>query len=321
MEREGVLTPIFIQADSIPEAHYKAVKAVWEYGIEKRTQYDRKNSDGSYLDPPGKDAQVIIHVSNPFSQPRYPPLSFCERGKYILEILGVKNHFVVPREELLINFEEGKDTRWPYAYSQRLSEFPVQSGTINQIENVIGRIIKDINTRRAVMTTRSPEIDTKLNEDIPCLGEVHFRCFENKGKYVLNMTTVWRSRDLFKAWPDNVEAVTYLGRKIANEIQKRTEVETILGGYTDFSNSLHIYGQDFSQIEGDKETGKKSFFEVFPTIESYLSKSRDSETAKEVEILPQMKELLLETEQWKFPEEKIELIKREIELLENGLLP
>ena len=322
MGGDGILTPLVVKADSIPEAHYQAVRAVWLYGLEKRTQYDRKNKDGNYIDPPGSDAQVLIHVRNPFSQPRYPPVSFCERGKYILEVLGVKNHLVIPREELLTNFEEGKDKRWPYAYSQRLIEHPVQSGVINQVENVIERIVKDINTRRAVMTTRSPEIDTKLNEDIPCLGEIHFRCFENNDKeYVLNMATCWRSRDLFKAWPDNVLALTYLGRKIAEEIGRRTGIKTSLGGYTDFSNSLHIYGQDFSQIRGDTAIGKKGFFDVFPTLHSYLERAMDSKTAREVEIIPQMKELLSETEQWKFPEEKISLINKEIKLLEEGLLP
>ena len=135
------------------------------------------------------------------------------------------------------------------------------------------------------------------------------------------MTTFWRSRDLFKAWADNVIALTYWGREIAEEVGKRTGVETILGGYTDVSNSLHIYGQDFAQVEGNKGTGKKGFFEVFPDVASYLARAVDSETVRDAEILPQMRELLGEAEQWKFSEENLQLIKREIGLLENGLLP
>ena len=88
---------------------------------------------------------------------------------------------VIPREEILRGTKEGDlDTRWPYTYHQRLSAYPTAIGKVNQIENIIERLADDMNTRRAVMTTRAPEIDVTLKEDIPCLGEVQFRCFEDE---------------------------------------------------------------------------------------------------------------------------------------------
>lgn len=323
MEAKGGIVPtLFIEAESVPEAHYKAIEAVWNHGAEKRTQYDQKDSRGNYLHPPSKDAQVLIKIQNPFSQPRFPAVSWCERGKYILEILGVKDHLVLPREEIFKGIDESHlGTQWPYSYHQRLDASPTATGKINQIENVVKRLEEDLNTRRAVMTTRVPEIDTLLKEDIPCLGEVHLRCFEDEnGEYAMNMTTVWRSRDLFKAWADNVVAITYLGRELAHEIGKRTGKNIRFGGYTDFSNSLHIYGRDFMAIEGSKEKGKKPFFEVFPTVESYIKRSMDSETARELEVLPQMKALLGE-EIWKFTEKERAIVEAEIKALEEGKLP
>jgi len=45
---------ISITADCLPEAWEKAVLAVWDKGLEVRTQYDKPE------DPPSKDATVVI---------------------------------------------------------------------------------------------------------------------------------------------------------------------------------------------------------------------------------------------------------------------
>ncbi|MBU3907234.1 MAG: hypothetical protein KKA64_03210 [Nanoarchaeota archaeon] len=324
--QDGRIPSFHIIADSIPEAHYKAIESVWNNGIQIRTQYDRKNSKGEYIEPPSRDASVLIEIKNPFSEPRFPPTSFCEIGKYILEMMGGKNHLVIPRNKLLKGIEENNlESKWPYAYNQRLTEYPSSLGELNQIESAVSRIAESYFTRRAVMTTRCPEIDMNLKEDIPCLGEMHLRCPKNEqGSLVLNLTSSWRSRDLFKAWPDNVIGITYLGkRKIAKQIEEKTGISTKLGSYKDFSYSLHIYGQDFTRIEGDKEIGKKSFFEIFPNVESYIKRSMTSETARDILILPQMKELLNEEQikQWDFTGKEIKIILEEIGYLESGGLP
>jgi hypothetical protein len=92
----GRLPVYFVEADSIPEAYYEALKAVHFGGAVMRTQYDRKDPEGNFIDPPGRDARVTIRIRDPFAQPRYPVLSYCERGKYIAEFLGAKDHLVVP---------------------------------------------------------------------------------------------------------------------------------------------------------------------------------------------------------------------------------
>jgi hypothetical protein len=50
-------------------------------------------------------------------------------------------------------------------------------------------------------------------------------------------------------------------RTIAEEIGKKIKSPVCMGRYADISDSLHIYGSYFREIEGDPEKGIKSFFE------------------------------------------------------------
>ncbi|HIJ66051.1 MAG TPA: hypothetical protein HPP77_08875, partial [Candidatus Hydrogenedentes bacterium] len=161
-----------------------------------------------------------------------------------------------------------------------------------------------------------------LKEDVPCLREMQLRCPEDEeGNLVLNMNTVWRSRDLYKAWPDNVIGITFLQRVLADEIAEKSGRNVRVGSYADFCFSLHIYGQDFSAVGGDAERGLQSFFDTFDE-ETYLARSLESESAKEMLVLPQLKNLLTDRqrEQWRFPPESIAILERLINDLEQGRL-
>ncbi len=300
-----------VQAKSVPEAYYKALEAVHNHGMSIRTQYDRKNPDGTFIDPPSKDAKVAIMIEDPFAQPRFPALSYCERGKYIAEFLGSKDHMVVPYQKLVEMVKGGKEfeaTQWPYCYHQRLTAYPRADGTtINQLELMLDKLAKDPISRRAVAITCVPEIDLYMAADAPCLREIQLRAPENeKGQLVLNMHAHWRSRDLYKAWGDNVIGITNLQAMLAARLAEKTGREVIVGPYTETNGSLHIYGQDYLQ----KKAGE--FFTKFPTAESFVAKAWTSEKALEAEILPQLEEHLNETT-WNFPPEAIALIKGLIE--------
>jgi len=320
--QEGRLPTLHIEAGSIPQAHFRAMKAVWENGLEIRTEYDRKDADGNYIDPPSRDARVLIEVRDPFAQPRYPATSFCEIGTYIAEILGAKDHMVVPMDKLVeaIDGELGA-TEWPYTYHQRLFAHPdVAGGTVDQMALAVGRIAQTPYSRRAVATTSVPNVDPFLQEDVPCLREIQLRCPEDaEGSLVLNMNTAWRSRDLFKAWPDNVIGITFLQSRLARAIEAKAGRKVKVGSYADYSFSLHIYGQDFTLVGGDEEKGIKSFFDNFDE-ETYIQRSFASEDAAEMLVIPQLKGLLSDEQiaQWNFPQESIDLIEELIGDLEEG---
>ncbi len=309
--------PVFhIEAGSIPEAYYEAVKAVHFGGYTLRTQYDRRRSDGTFLDPPGKDARVTIRIREPFAQPRFPALSYCERGKYIAEFLGAKDHLVVPYRELLRRVRAGEEfeaTEWPYCYHQRLAAYPRSDGTtMDQLELILDKLARDPITRRAVATTRVPEIDLFMVSDMPCLGELQLRSIEDQqGRLVLNLHATWRSRDLYKAWGDNLIGITNLQARLAARLAEKTGREVLAGPYSESNASLHIYGQDY------QSKGMDRFFTRFPTCESFVQRARTSEYLCEREIVPQLEDLLLETT-WKFPPGALDLIRGLIDDFRSG---
>ena len=320
----GRIPTLHVVADSIPQAHYRAMKAVWEHGIAIRTEYDRKNSRGEFIDPPSRDARVLIEVKDPFAQPRFPPISFCELGAYIAEIMGIKDHMVLPMDRLKEALDGDLSAfEWPYSYHQRLFDHPdVNGNTVNQMKIAVERLAKTPHTRRAVATTSVPNIDPFLKEDVPCLREVQLRCPEDEdGALVLNMNTMWRSRDLYKAWPDNVVGVTFLQSVLAKHIEEAAGRPVRVGSYADYASSLHIYGQDFGAVGGDEDRGLRSFFDNFDE-ETYLARSLTSEMARDMLILPQLKDLVSEkgVADWKFPAEAIELGRQLIADIESGVL-
>jgi hypothetical protein len=221
-QAEAFGTPvIFVSARSIPAAIYAAMREVLARGRRMRTAYDRKDPEGNYIDPPSLDVSSAIEILDPYAQPRYPKSSCVEIGKYIAETCwGVKDHLVLDQKSLKERlaageFDETKDTHWPYTYHQRLFAYPTSDGrTVNQVEKMLERLAEDPLTRRATAITFVPEIDQYIKGDLPCLQRIALRCTEDgAGRLRLHMNTHWRSRDLFNAAADNIIAMTFWQRE------------------------------------------------------------------------------------------------------------
>ena len=256
--KPGNIPVLLVQQNTIPLAYEKAIHEVWHNGISIRTEYDRPE------DPPSKDATVIISVEDPFAQPRFHR-SFADGlgglAEYVMEVIhGAHDYWVKPIDEIL-KASESKDTRWTYTYHGRLFEYITENQAINQINYLIEKLASTGHSRRAQAITWNPKLDPPT-EDPPCLQRIWGRlCPDTSGGYVFNMNTHWRSRDLFKAWFENVIAMTTLMRRMAEDISKRMAKPVRPGRYVDISDSLHIYGSYFREIEGNPEKGIKSFFE------------------------------------------------------------
>ncbi len=310
--RESRIPTIHIVADTIPQAQYRILKTLHEKGFKLRTEYDRTNPDGSYMDPPSRDARVLVEVKTPFAQPRFSRTSYSEVGKYLAEVLGAKDHLVVPHKKLLELVSKGHEfeaTDWPYCYHQRLTAYPCSDGrTINQLELAVKKLARDPISRRAVAITGVPEIDLFLKSDTPCLRELQFRATEDRGALVLHTFARWRSRDSYKAWGDNTDAITDLVQiEVAEPLSRLTGKKVIIGPYSEENGSLHIYGQDYTTKGMDK------FFEVNPTEEEFLARSMTSSEALDLRILPELEELRGESS-WRFPPKSLEII----DMLING---
>jgi thymidylate synthase len=107
---------------------------------------------------------------------------------------------------------------------------------INQVDQAIQQLRENPHTRRAQAITWRPYVDPFV-EDPPCLQRLYFRV--KNGKLLLE--TCWRSRDLFKAWEANVNAMIRIQKSVADELGLET------AEYVEFVNSLHIYGKDIGE--------------------------------------------------------------------------
>ena len=315
-EKETEIPTLYIEGENISEVFYKTFKEVHEKGLKLRTQYDRKNADKSFLDPPGKDSRVLIRIKDLFKEPNLPIISYMQVGKYIAEMLGAKDHLVVSRKQLLKKIQEDQEfeaKQWPYSYHQRLTAYPTEKGSLNQLEKVVEKLAEDPITRRAIAITGLPEIDLFLKADAPCLRELQFRGIEDEqGRIILNSFARWRSRDLYKAWNDNLIGLRNLIRyRVAEPLQKKTGKQVIIGPYSEENGSLHIYGQDYS------EKGAKEFLEKNPSLDAYMQRTSALQDALKQNLIAELKELKQE-ETWNFPQSSIKLINSLIEDFESG---
>ncbi|MFC2156364.1 thymidylate synthase [Acidobacteriota bacterium] len=272
----GNIPVLYVNEETIPAAYEMAIREVWEKGIRIKTEYDRPE------DPASRDATVIICVRQPFGQPRFHR-SFADGlgglAEYVMEVVhGAHDYWVKPVEEIMKG-TGSEDTRWTYTYHERLFDYRIEDVVVNQIDYLIEKLAQTGYSRRAQAITWNPKLDPPT-DDPPCLQRIWGRlCEDGEGGYVFNMNTHWRSRDLFKAWFENVIAITSLMRKIADTISERSGKTVRVGRYVDIADSLHIYGSYFREIEGDPEKGIKSFFEMLDS-RSFEDRTWDSEYVK-----------------------------------------
>jgi len=256
----GNIPVIHVSGANLPEAWEQAIVRTWEEGASVRTEYDRKDSDGEFIDPPSRDATVIVEVQDPFAEPRIHknlPGGPEELEVYRQEVVaGIHDHWVDPADP----------DKWTYTYHQRLFNYQATTDVddplapslppINQIEYVINKCAATHYSRRAQAITWIPNADPHT-DDPPCLQRLWFRILlDNSGEPVLNLNTHWRSRDGYKAWFMNAFALTDLQRTVAGRISETMGREVRVGRYVDISDSFHIYGSYFDEFKPEFEKMK-----------------------------------------------------------------
>ena len=124
------------------------------------------------------------------------------------------------------------DDGFIYTYSERLQNYQGR----NQLIDIVNRLKQDMGGNRAVAVTFNPFIDNE-RDDIPCLQLIQALVRDDK----LILSVYFRSNDLYGAFPANMMFLTYLGMKIANELDVKFD-------YIDYHcSSLHIYETDYKQ--------------------------------------------------------------------------
>lgn len=259
--RAGNIPVFTVEGVTLPEVWEKAVVAVWNGGATIRTEYDLKDDAGNFRDPPSRDATVIAVVSQPFAEPRVHknmPAGPEELEAYRQEVLnGIHDHWVDPSDP----------DKWTYTYHGRLFSFSATEDLedpaaaklkpVDQMAWIVDKLSEATITRRAQAVTWMPSADPQT-EDPPCLQRLWFRLMRNDdGELVLNLNSHWRSRDGYKAWFMNVYALTDLMRAIAGRIADKRGETVQTGRYVDISDSFHIYGSYFAEVEAEIDKIKK----------------------------------------------------------------
>jgi len=243
----GGVPLLTVRGRTLPEAWERAVVETWRRGAAMRTQYDKPE------DPPSRDATVVIEVAEPLGEPRLHrsfPAGLEELEIYVQEVVwGVHDSWIRP--------DEGK---WSYTYHQRLFAYDVIDdfadsptggpfGPVDQVAAMVDELAACGYTRRAQAITWMPTVDLGHAEP-PCLQRVWCRLVDDGGPTArLVMNTHWRSRDGYKAAFMNMVALTTLQAEIARRLGERLGRQVGLGRYVDISDSFHIYGSYFGEIE------------------------------------------------------------------------
>ena len=222
---------IHVVEKSLPIAWEQAVVACWREGESFPTEYDRPG------DPNSRDVAALIHVTEPFSEPRIHrafPGGLDDLEKYRAEVLhGVHDHWIDP--------SVGK---WEYTYHQRLFAYGVPGGGLyDQIDGIVARLRQVPYTRRAQAVTWQVWNDMTI-DDPTCLQRIWCRISGGK----LHMTAHMRSNDAFKAAFMNMHAFTELQHVIAERVGAEP------GEYMHICDSFHIYGSYFEDFEGFLKT-------------------------------------------------------------------
>ena len=118
-----------------------------------------------------------------------------------------------------------------YTYGQRLRSWFGR----DQIEQVIYKLIKEIDAASAVMSLWDVQDHDKGGS--PCLNHIWLRVVDGE----LSLTAIFRSNDMFAAWPANAMGLRALQQHIRAQIANLSEYDLRMGPLMILSQSAHIY--------------------------------------------------------------------------------
>ena len=127
-----------------------------------------------------------------------------------------------------------------YTYGQRLRSY----FGVDQIEDVIAKLVRERDSRSAVASLWDPARDHRVGGS-PCLNHLWFRIVEDR----LNLTSVIRSNDMYKAWPENAFALRRLQDLVRRAVEAASGGTVGLGELIIVSESAHVYDDDWDSTE------------------------------------------------------------------------
>lgn len=247
---KGNIPLLYAKGKCLPEAWENSIIALWAHGTLLRTQYDKKG------DPPSRDSSMVMVIEEPSSEPLIHlsfPGGIEDLEEYRQEVVeGVKNHWI--RDP-----NDPEDTRWEYTYNERMTGYKVPGikEPIDQLEFMAQSLADVPITRRAQIITWQPWMDNGI-DDPACWQSLWGRIMressgvelysDETGQAYLNLNMRFRSRDAYKAAFMNDFAFIHLAKKLAGRISELRGEEVKLGRFIDQSDSYHVYGSYFDEV-------------------------------------------------------------------------
>lgn len=201
-----------IEGKTIAETWVKIIHRIKTTGTIRPTGYDGQWQELIDLMAIVTDEPIDFY----FPEPNYLPIDRGFLQDYISQILDD-----APQREGV-----------KYTYGQRLRSWFGQ----DQIEQIIKKLILDIDSARAVMCLWDVK-DNDRNDSPPCLNHIWVRIVENE----LSLTATFRSNDMFSAWPANAMGLRALQIYIRDAIDQNSSYNLQLGPLIVISQSAHIY--------------------------------------------------------------------------------
>lgn len=127
----GNIPVVAVSGTTLAETWENALLGLYAYGCEIRTQYDARDREGNYLDPPSKDCTMLMSIEQPTAEPMIHlggiPGGFEDLEEYVQEVRnGIKDHWL--RQPF-----DPDDTRWQYTYHGRLFGYEVPLSEYDRI--------------------------------------------------------------------------------------------------------------------------------------------------------------------------------------------
>lgn len=131
-------------------------------------------------------------------------------------------------------------------YGEYIFDIPLSSGD-SQWKYVKDELLKDPESRRAVLNINNTYHKTANPKDVPCTETITFYIRDN----ALNMTVKMRSNDAVFGWCNDIFAFSFLHQLMRNELIKAGFEDLKLGEYYHNATSLHIYKRHWKFFERD----------------------------------------------------------------------
>jgi thymidylate synthase len=236
-----------ITTNTLSEAHEAACDVIMSQHKEIyiQTHVDKKEFTLEFESPSGGDDIMVLHILHPGDEPQVSAGS--NYGPLLTE--AYKKQFLTlspPRED-------GKHAT--YTYWNRLEDYPHvildrlkgngDGGGYKQVTELVEKLANDPNSRRGVMVTWSPMLDSKSLEP-PCMDMVQLVI--RKGR--LHIRVVFRSQDMLLGLAENLVGVRALQCLIVEWINRLGIITVEAGEVTLVSLIPHIYKKrDTSDFE------------------------------------------------------------------------